>query len=753
MKRISSSRNSLIEALLATAVLIILLVYTYARFFVEPNAGFDFDMNGYVVRVYVQGNLEEPLAVGDRLVRVGSVSWEDFQSDYNVTLFQGAQRGQVVPMLIDRNGTQIPIPWTYPGPSAAQNANRALSAFWLGYFFWLMGLLVSLHLRPRGEARNLAMAFCYLIAIGAVVGNPATYHVWGSAILLRMSIWFGVPVFLGFNWLWPVPFRRPSIWFSNAAYLLAGVLAIAEFFQLLPHDAFFLGFLTSIGGTILLLVAHVVLQPASRRGLRWVFVVLIVAFIPLLGYPVFGTRLAPQLSSSLPSVGLPFIPLAYFSSIMRRQFGEMELRVNRVVTSYAFLVVLGLLLLPWIAILSMSVSGPGSNLVVGAVVGIVSALVSILWFPAFRQLMERHVLGAPVPVERLVATYAARVAQCNSLSDLAALFTHTILPSLLIRQFVFLTFIDQETDWLVSVGLKESQIPEGRLVRQQLSAGRTGAQADASARAAFGPEFRLAMPLRIRDELVGAWLLGHRDPDDLYPAADVAVIQSLADQTAVALSNIYQTQRLRELYQANVNRDEEERMRLALKLHDSILNRLAALLMKLDGPSITPAFQSAYEELSNLVRGIVADLRPPMLVYGLKPAIEELVEDRMAESSGTPQISVVIDSDDVRYAPLVELHLYRIVQQSLENAIEHAQATGIWISGHLNPREAEIRIRDDGTGFAAPDGAALQNLIAHKHFGLAGLIERANLIGARVQIESAPGTGTRVQVNWPARAD
>lgn len=390
-------------------------------------------------------------------------------------------------------------------------------------------------------------------------------------------------------------------------------------------------------------------------------------------------------------------------------------------------------------------------ILVGATVGIFSAVVTVAFYPAFQSFVEQRLLGIPIPERGLVATYAAQVTQCNSLSDIASLLKKEVLPSLLVRQFAFLLCREHQAIPLLVVGFTDGQTPDGPALRQLMNVKRTNGSPDSPRSAMPYPAIRLLIPLRIGDELLGAWLLGRRDPDDLYSAADKGTIQSLADQTAVAVSNIRHEQNLRELYQANVNRNEEERLRLALKLHDSILNRLAVLLMKLDETAITPAFMATYEDLSNLVRGIVSDLRPPMLAYGLKPAIEELVEDRIEEVAGQVQISVDIRSDDIRYAPLIELHIFRIVQESLANALEHAHARSILIAGHLNPEEAEIRVRDDGVGFAAPDGAALPRLIAEKHFGMAGLIERATLINAHVQIESAPRKGTCVLVNWRAK--
>ena len=113
-------------------------------------------------------------------------------------------------------------------------------------------------------------------------------------------------------------------------------------------------------------------------------------------------------------------------------------------------------------------------------------------------------------------------------------------------------------------------------------------------------------------------------------------------------------------------------------------------------------------------------------------------------------MAIALASEDARYPSEVELHLFRIVQAAVENAFEHGQARSIAVKGRLNSDHVDIEIQDDGNGFDVPSGPALEQLIAHKHFGLAGMLERARLIGGSVRIESTPGSGTRIRAHWNA---
>jgi two-component system NarL family sensor kinase len=258
---------------------------------------------------------------------------------------------------------------------------------------------------------------------------------------------------------------------------------------------------------------------------------------------------------------------------------------------------------------------------------------------------------------------------------------------------------------------------------------------------------RLILPLKVGDSLIGFWLLGRRDPDDIYPQAELPILQALANQTAIALSNILQTKRVQKLYEDDIKRNEKNRLRLALDLHDSVLNQLAILRLSVDDTHVSPNFQGAYDEVTRRLREIVTDLRPPMLSYGLKLAIEELADNLMERSKDT--VNVVTDlqtGDEIRYAENIEQHLYRITQEACENAIRHAHAANIRISGALNPQNALLKIEDDGTGFDTQ--LELTSLIANNHFGLAGMVERAHLIGAEINIQSSPNTGTLIQITW-----
>jgi signal transduction histidine kinase len=101
----------------------------------------------------------------------------------------------------------------------------------------------------------------------------------------------------------------------------------------------------------------------------------------------------------------------------------------------------------------------------------------------------------------------------------------------------------------------------------------------------------------------------------------------------------------------------------------------------------------------------------------------------------------------VRLTPEREIAIFRIAQEALSNVTRHAQARHVEMRVEFGEARLAISIRDDGEGFAGP--SAPSDLASAGHYGLLGMQERAELIGAALQIESSPGNGTKVVLVVP----
>ena len=198
---------------------------------------------------------------------------------------------------------------------------------------------------------------------------------------------------------------------------------------------------------------------------------------------------------------------------------------------------------------------------------------------------------------------------------------------------------------------------------------------------------------------------------------------------------------------------EEERKRIARELHDETLQSLIVISRKLE--KITSS-EALWEESLEVVRGLkkqieVAvqemrrfsnDLRPSVLDdLGLLPALELLADDM--EKQGIPTDFRVI-GEARRLPPEVEVMLFRIAQEAVRNIWRHAQASAAQLDIEFSDSLLRVSIKDDGSGFQLPqslgDHASLGKL------GLAGMQERARLLGGTLMLDSKPGKGTTIVV-------
>jgi PAS domain S-box-containing protein len=213
-----------------------------------------------------------------------------------------------------------------------------------------------------------------------------------------------------------------------------------------------------------------------------------------------------------------------------------------------------------------------------------------------------------------------------------------------------------------------------------------------------------------------------------------------------------QTARLMELSVRLVNAQEDERRTLAYELHDEIGQQLTGLNMVLESGTNTSIAllraklhdaQRLVANLTTQIRQLSLDLRPPMLDdMGLLPTLLWHIQRY------TQQTNVMVDFKysglSVALPPHVAIAAYRIVQEGLTNVARHAQTTAAAVRVWINAGQLKITLEDQGCGFdmagAPQDGRSI---------GLAGMRERAQLLGGQFNFDSAPGEGTRIRVTLP----
>lgn len=201
---------------------------------------------------------------------------------------------------------------------------------------------------------------------------------------------------------------------------------------------------------------------------------------------------------------------------------------------------------------------------------------------------------------------------------------------------------------------------------------------------------------------------------------------------------------------------EEERRRLARELHDDTIQSLIALNQRIQLVQIALDHQPAADQLAEMQQmttEIIADLRRfthalrPIYLedLGLVPALNMLARDASA-AMGIP-VEFETSGDQRRLQPEVELTLYRMAQEALSNVARHAQATRAALHLAFTADTITLTVVDNGRGFEVPESPA--EMAPAGHFGLLGLHERAELIGAHLAIQSTAGEGTRLVITLP----
>ena len=264
------------------------------------------------------------------------------------------------------------------------------------------------------------------------------------------------------------------------------------------------------------------------------------------------------------------------------------------------------------------------------------------------------------------------------------------------------------------------------------------------------PDMRsfLGVPIVAREGVVGAFYLTEKLDAPDFTREDEELITLLAAHAAIAIGNAQLHEETRELSIV------AERNRLALDLHDAVSQKLFGLVLEAEAAATlldrdVPAARERVKRLQLLarealdeLRSLVFELRPPDLAHdGLAGALRKHVE--VLRRLGHEQIELVVASEpDLDVARDGEI--LRIAQEALQNALKYAQAGRITITLDGGEDGLRLEVADDGVGFdpAAPE-------VRSRRLGLTSMEERAQRAGGRLEITSAPGSGTTVALEAP----
>lgn len=263
----------------------------------------------------------------------------------------------------------------------------------------------------------------------------------------------------------------------------------------------------------------------------------------------------------------------------------------------------------------------------------------------------------------------------------------------------------------------------------------------------------LIVPLLFRDRPYGVLVALDRLDGRDFTADDQRLLESFAASAATAVATAQSA--ADERAAQRVAAAEAERGRWARELHDETLQALGNLRLMLSGArrsgdpaALASVVAQAIEQLESdiaTLRGLITELRPAALdQLGLEPALQALIE-RTQNAGLDVDANIELAHNHTqggeRLAAELETGVYRLVQESLTNAVKHGHAGRASVEVLEHDREVSVTVRDDGSGFdpeAMTDG-----------FGLTGMRERATLLGGELAVDSAPGAGTTITVALP----
>ncbi len=270
----------------------------------------------------------------------------------------------------------------------------------------------------------------------------------------------------------------------------------------------------------------------------------------------------------------------------------------------------------------------------------------------------------------------------------------------------------------------------------------------------------ILVPLRAGFESYGVVLMGSPE-EGAYPNEFQDLLEAVCNQAVLALQNAQLYQNLIEEKERLVAVEEDARKKLARDLHDGPTQTIAAIAMRLNyihmlidrDPRRAKQEVAELEKLARMttkeIRQMLFTLRPLVLeTQGLAAALEQL-RNKLAETDPMHihlEIEPQVDDD---LTPEAQGALFYIIEEAVNNARKHAEATDLWIRLYRRQLTVVAEVEDNGKGF---DVSKVEEKYATRgSLGMMNLVERAKLVKGKTVIQSAPGQGTKVITTVPIR--
>ena len=251
----------------------------------------------------------------------------------------------------------------------------------------------------------------------------------------------------------------------------------------------------------------------------------------------------------------------------------------------------------------------------------------------------------------------------------------------------------------------------------------------------------LLASIKVADRRLGYALLGPKAGGEVFVGDEKRLVATMLPMLALAIDKSELSEELREIKQRLVNAEEAERARIARDLHDGPL-QLAMMLAGAAGASADDPTGLA-RQLATELREVCWRLRPAILDdLGIIPALEWHLDEVSKRSDVATRLSLHNIGEEERFPPDVELALFRVTQEAVNNAVKHAKGSSVDVLLSKRDSRLVLNVTDDGAGFSAAPGGT-------RGLGLPGMRERVIQLDGSFDLQSVPGSGTTVIARIP----
>ena len=632
-------RGDLPWVVLSLFVLLPCLYYPYVN--VTKMLDFSLNTDWKVLSALPCEQPENCLQVDDRLLAIGPVTHEMYFSNRTLSILDVFGDDGIAPVRLVRQGQEMTLMLRVRQESGKLPEIPPAAIF--PTMFWLMGTVAILFLRPKDERWLVLVLFSYVTAFWFASGFASALRTDYSSVLFHLSIWAFFPLSLHLHLLLPSSLLGPRqrLWLMVPLYLAMAVATVLDAFLLLgPFRHMYVwttlaGVLVSVGLLVLRLFLRV--EPAAKVANRVMLYGILLGLAPFIVIyvimPFWMVRLSYLFEDfralgpwllTVSVLSVPILPMSYIYAIYKHHVGALEFRANRLLGLYSFAV----LSLTAYVITLFLVSSRWAPIDVSYIFSVLATSLvfvslAFLLHGRFQSLVDRHVFGIRHLPEEVIDLVSERIPTAFDRSALAEVLTQEILPSLLIRQSSLHLLERPPRDGLET--LYEQGVPAGdppaveelRALLEQRGRYRHPQRHP-------GSRFewvRLVTPLTLQGETIGVWLLGRRDPDDHYPASDIHLLTTVANQVAPMVENI----------------------RLYERAQQEIAQRKAAEEeIRRSGERFRTLFEATLEGIAIVRNGTVLEVNHALLaIFGYEPG--ELIGRELSELVSVPETGL----DDV----------------------------------------------------------------------------------------------------------